>query len=65
MIVFGEWLKEELKRQNVSQFELATRMEVEQSLVCKWVNQRNDPNIKNMQRALDELGYHIEIVKNA
>ena len=64
MIIFSDWLKEEMKQQNISQFELATKIGAEQSNVCKWVHGQNAPSFKNIQKVLDALGYHIEFIRN-
>lgn len=46
----------ELKRKNMSQKDLATKLGVSEVTVSRWLNGERDPSIETLNRIADELG---------
>lgn len=64
MIDFGKWLLKTLKKEKMTQRDLAWKTGVSECSVSKWVNGERSPTINTVQDLLYEMHYHIEFVKD-
>lgn len=61
---FGQWLKKTIKESGLPQGVFAARLDLADSVISRWIYGRNMPRYDTMEEILDELGYHIEFIKN-
>lgn len=61
---FSKWLKAEMKKQKLSQWDLADMLYIDQSVVSKWTCGARIPKLADILRILDALKYHMEFIEN-
>lgn len=61
---FGKWLKAEMKKRKLSQWDLADMLYVDQSVVSKWTCGARIPKLADILRILDALELRMEFVEN-
>ena len=59
----GLKLKQILKKENVSAYQLSMDLRIDQSYVSKVINNKIQPTCQWLERVLDYLGYAIEFNK--
>lgn len=63
MIEFGKWLKEEIKKQNITGKYMAEDIGVTPQTLYKWTSCKGGVELENVEAALDYLGYKLQIVE--
>ena len=61
---FGEWLKEALLENELNQRDLAKLLGCSEVTVSRYIHGDRMPRHEEIQKIMDLLGYHFEIVKN-
>ena len=61
---FGEWLKEALLENELNQRDLAKLLGCSEVTVSRYIHGDRMPRYEEIQKIMDFLGYHIEIVKS-
>lgn len=64
MINFGDWLRDELKRQHITQAKFAEMASTDDRCVSLWIRGVRDPRLYKLDEVLNVLGYHMEFVRN-
>lgn len=61
---FNEWLREELKKRNITQKDFAEKAGITTATVSTYVNSRKMPTIRTLELILDALDMHMEFIEN-
>lgn len=61
---FGPWLKGTLLEKKLKQRDLADYVDVSEVCVSRWVNGERYPNRRQMEKILQCLNCHMEIISN-
>ena len=56
-------VKTEMKEHKITQEEIADKLDSSQGMISNWLNGRFEPQLYNLERLLNAVGYEIKIVK--